>query len=150
MPPDLIMSQQCLLWGIHTQRSKIKMLRFPLSEREKDRCGAQGHSGGNRTAVEQRLSENSSSRTTHLLDKKQSLVVLWSSHMAISSPYCLLSLCTFHQLFSLFLFPQPGISHTMSHYAESHTAAKVCDRTCSSLGTVKSRCRALKVISHVA
>lgn len=86
----------------------------------------------------------------HLLEKKQSLVTPWSSQMTISYLYCPLLLCTFGQLFPLFLFPQPGISCTIPHYAGSTQQQKVCDCTCHSLGIVKVRHRALKVTTHIA
>lgn len=81
------------------------------------------NAGGNRMAAQQCLSENSSPCTMHLLEKKQSLVTLWSSHMTISSLYCLLSLCTFGQLF--FPVPFPTARHILHR-------ATLCRIPCSS------------------
>lgn len=152
MPPDLIMSQQCLLQRLHTKRSKNKV--FSLCKKEEDQCGLPGHScgmpGANRTAV-QPMPKLKQQPLNYAFAREKAvtcnIVVLSRDHFF---SVLLIPLCTFGQLFPLFLFQQPGISCTMPRYAGSTQQQKVCDCTCHSLRTVTVRCRALKVIAHVA
>lgn len=133
------------------KEAKLRCWGFPLLKREKDQCGAWGHSwgmpGGNNSCAA--MSDWEQQPTPYAFTReKKSLVTLRSSHMTISSLYHLLSLCTFSTLLPV---PFPTASHylILCHIMQDATQQqKVCD--CSTLRIVKARCRALKVIAHVA